>query len=438
MKISRNDFNSIGYINNQKHKPKTEAFSVAERSSRHDQRKKAERSQSFVSKLEESIRSRHSDLVKAQKLWLSQNREVNRVEKKPVETVKEAVLELPRALVIEIADTNAHDILSFDQKTQTGLSEHTESVQIKLEGKKSYTASDLANLINSAIKETREPVRPLLEAQVEKGNLVLKSLETGETSEITLRAASREGLFKKIFGSDEIKVNGSGGSLATLETQGVLSEGRKVTSGGNRVALRYWSSDGEMQDKKIVTDPIDKEFVTGQEILDLYNKAFEEQADGAIRARFDDEGKVLFESTKGGEDNGFRLVRMGGNFTAPSDETYATIGTGGEAASLNLSEILFKGAKKVTETVTSEISWEKSEWKDRLQNHRKDFDAKRADLEKMMKKVRASFGEGFPRLHSSGALAASDMLQQMLLKNPAKALMAQMGNLDSFKARNVL
>lgn len=438
MKISRNDFNSIGYINNQKHKPKTEAFSVAERSSRHDQRKKAERSQSFVSKLEESIRSRHSDLVKAQKLWLSQNREVNRVEKKPVETVKEAVLELPRALVIEIADTNAHDVLSFNKKTQTGLSEHTESVQVKLEGKKSYTASDLADLINSSIKQMREPVRPLIEAQVENGDLVLKSLETGETSEITMRAVTRKGLFKQVFGSDEIKVNGSGGSLATLATDGILSEGRPITSGGNRVALRYWSSDGEVIDKRIVTEQIDKEFISGQEILDLYNKAFEEQADGAIRARFDDEGKVLFESTKGGEDNGFRLVRMGGNFTAPSSETYATIGTGGEAASLNLSEILFKGAKKVTETVTSEISWEKSEWKDRLQNHRKDFDAKRADLEKMMEKVRASFGEGFPRLHSSGALAASDMLQQMLLKNPAKALMAQMGNLDSFKARNVL
>ncbi|MBW7875073.1 MAG: hypothetical protein H3C47_03675 [Candidatus Cloacimonetes bacterium] len=240
------------------------------------------------------------------------------------------VYEFKNEMSFTISDTNSHDVLS------SRLSAHSEPVKVSFRPG-SYSASQIADQINSAIASQRATRRVDITASSEDGRVFLNTSETGDTSEISLEGNEE---FARFFGSSRLKVNGSGGEKAFATSENRLADGRQVSSGGNRVALRYWSSDGQYNDHKIMTPEIsDREFLSGDEILKLYNEAFSEQIGGAVVARYNDAGQMVFESAEGGTDNGFRLIRLPGNFSVgmnQSNSGYATLGKGGTSARLEL------------------------------------------------------------------------------------------------------
>ncbi len=257
----------------------------------------------------------------------------------PVEPLKPAVAtgiattpvyEFKGDLAFKISDTNSHAVLS------SRLSAHSEPVAIGIKAG-SYSANQIAEQINSAIASQRDTRRVDIKAYAENGRVFLSTSETGDTSEISLEGNEE---FERFFGSRSLKVNGEGGEKASATSENRLMDGREISSGGNRVALRYWSADGQYNDFKIMTPEIkDREFLSGDEILKLYNDAFSEQVGGALVASYNKAGQMVFESAEGGTDNGFRLIRLPGNFSVGMNQAnsgYATAGKGGTSAKLEL------------------------------------------------------------------------------------------------------
>jgi len=233
-------------------------------------------------------------------------------------------------MVFTVADTDAHDVLSWR------LSDHTEKAEIRIAGGRTYTAEELAKEINRSVSQQRSSRRADIKAFVEDGRVLVTTGKGGDSSEVKIEGNRA---FEKFFGSSSLIQQGEGGEKSYATSDNVLNDGRVVTSGGNRVALRYWSADGEFNDFKITTTALkNQDFVSGEEILSMYNQAFEEQIGGALTARFNESGQIVFESAKGGSDSGFRLIRMGGNFSYGTNQSnlgYATGGTGGTAATLD-------------------------------------------------------------------------------------------------------
>ncbi len=248
-------------------------------------------------------------------------------------------------LVFTVADTDAHNVLS------SRLSDHTEKAEVRVAGGRTYTAEELAKEINRSVSQQRSSRRADIKAIVEDGRVLVTTGKTGDSSEVKIEGNKT---FENFFGTPALIKNGEGGEKSFAVSDNILSDGRTVTSGGNRVALRYWSADGEFNDFKITTPALkNQDSLTGEDLLGLYNQAFEDQIGGAVTARFNEEGQIVFESAKGGSDSGFRLIRMGGNFTYGTNQSnsgYASIGSGGTAAVLDfqtpesLGGMMFNGA----------------------------------------------------------------------------------------------